>query len=77
MKILDATWFSGSLGCIGIVAIESEPTGERKFYVGAVAGINETVDANNIAYHGAPLDAEALHGFLAKHQRADKPASGG
>lgn len=56
MKILTATWFTGSgMKLIGVVIGIDEITNERKAYVGTASGLDEGLDAQHIASHGAKL----------------------
>lgn len=52
MKVLDVKWFCGSSN-VGIARCLDEYTGEIKYYISAVEGINEHVDRQRIADFGS------------------------
>lgn len=58
MKILDAMWFTGGTGCVGIVRCEDEFEG-IKYFIGSVAGLSEDLDKERIADWGARFPKEA------------------
>ena len=68
MKFIDVQWYSGVMGTVGIVAIESEVTGERKFYIGVGDGYSEQSDIQRIMTNGMPVYPEALIEFLNQHK---------
>lgn len=59
---LDATWCSGTLGCVGAVAVLR--VDGWKAYIGPVEGTNEAADIRSIAAHGAPLTESQARGFF-------------
>lgn len=63
MKILRATWFSGS-STIGIVVGEDEVTGKRKAYMNVVPGFDEDRDIKAIATRGWPVMPAQLREVL-------------
>ena len=44
MKVIETLWFTNLKGCIGIVVVEEDVTGDRKAYIGVVDGLNEQTD---------------------------------
>jgi hypothetical protein len=59
MKVLEAYWFTPMGGAIiGIVKVETEYDG-IKYYIGTGFGMDQEVDARNIAERGAKFPAEA------------------
>lgn len=61
MKILNTLWFTemGSPRPIGIVFGVDEVTGKHKAYIGTCSGMNEKLDADYIAQHGAKFPFES------------------
>jgi hypothetical protein len=65
MKVLDRVWFSPmGVGCIGIVAVEDEITGEKDALVGAVPGLSEEADVKWIMERGAKIPLVYLKGLV-------------
>jgi len=52
MKILESFWFTNRDGCIGIVVIEEDVTGDRKAYIGPASGVDEKADTEHILAWG-------------------------
>lgn len=48
MKTIETLWFTGMSGCIGIVVIEEDITGDRKAYIGPASGTDEKADTEQI-----------------------------
>ncbi len=48
MKVIETLWFSNIAGCIGIVVIEEDVTGDRKAYIGPISGTDEKADTEQI-----------------------------
>lgn len=56
MIIKNMTWYTGAMGCIGVVEIDSvDEAGRRKNYIGVGDGLVEDIDANRIASMGVPF----------------------
>ncbi len=60
MKVLETLWFTGSTGCIGIVVIEEDVTGERKAYIGVGSGISEKADQEHIIAWGITFSHDTV-----------------
>jgi hypothetical protein len=52
MKVLAQTWFSSGRGLVGVVKAQNDE-GEMNYYIAPADGFNATIDANNVAAHGA------------------------
>ena len=57
MNILDVRWFCGRTN-VGIVQVKDEFNG-IKYYISAVSGNDETVDARFIAEYGSTFPTDA------------------
>jgi hypothetical protein len=64
-ELLDAIWFTGGKGLVGVVAIRTD-MGEVKFYIGPADGFNEVIDSNLIMSHGAPFPKDAGHALFSR-----------
>ena len=60
MKAVDELWFTNSLGCIGIVVMEDEFTGNRRAYIGGATGTDQMRDAQRILDLGSSFTLEML-----------------
>lgn len=72
MKVVDTLWFTSMKGCIGIVTIEEDVTGDRKAYIGSVSGRNAKVDTEDIIALGNPFSLDTitrLQHFLIKETK--------
>jgi hypothetical protein len=58
MKVLNTRWFTNSVGCIGIVKVETDYDG-IKYYIGGVAGNDEATDAQYVADWGSTFPENA------------------
>ena len=54
MKILNVNWYCAGHGNVGIVRVLSS-SGDIKYYIGQVAGLDEDADKEWIASWGSPL----------------------
>jgi len=52
MKVIETLWFTNRDGCIGIVIIEEDVTGDRKAYIGPGSGHNQKADTEQIMAWG-------------------------
>lgn len=52
MKVIETLWFTNKDGCIGIVVVEEDVTGDRKAYIGPASGTDEKADAEQILAWG-------------------------
>lgn len=57
MRQIEAIWFCGFTGNVGVVRVEHEHG--IKYYIGACEGIDEKADAQFIADNGMPFPASA------------------
>lgn len=62
-NIISQRWFTGMHGSLGAVLTITEHAG-FKSYIGISIGLDETLDAVDIALHGAKLDYEAAYGLF-------------
>ena len=72
MKVLDKLWFTNKDGCIGIVVIEEDVTGDRKAYIGVGQGNSEEVDTEQILAWGNKFSVdilERLNHFMRKPEK--------
>ena len=51
-KTVQATWFSNSLGCVGIVQV-LDPYEGFKYYIASVPGLSEDLDMQRVADWGS------------------------
>lgn len=58
-KIVNFWFFSSFKNNIGIVKVKDD-FGNEKFYIDVVNGIDETIDAENIAKWGTPFYPEQI-----------------
>jgi len=73
MKIIDTLWFTNGDGCIGIVVIEEDVTGDRKAYISPVSGTDEEADKQHIIDWGNKFSLDTalrLRHFLTKQPLA-------
>jgi len=69
MELLETLWFTNRDGCIGIVVVEEDVTGDRKAYIGPVSGTNEKADTEQILAWGNKFSldtTERIHCHLTK-----------
>ena len=52
MKVIETLWFTNLDGCIGIVVVEEDVTGDRKAYIGPASGTDEKADTEQILAWG-------------------------
>jgi len=58
MKVIDTIWFNNRDGCIGIVVVEEDVTGDRKAYIGPASGTNGKRDTEAILAWGNKFSLE-------------------
>jgi len=69
MKVIDSLWFTNLDGCIGIIVIEEDITGDRKAYIGPASGKDEKADTEAILAWGNKFSldvTERIHRYLTK-----------
>lgn len=69
MKVIETLWFTNMNGCIGIVVIEEDVTGDRKAYIGPVPGTDEETDTEAIIAWGNKFSldtAQRIEHYLTK-----------
>jgi len=64
MKIIDALWFTNIDGCIGIIVIEEDVTGDRKAYIGSARGKDQKVDTEKILAWGNKFSIDTAERIL-------------
>lgn len=67
MKVIDSLWFTNFDGCIGIIVIEEDVTGDRKAYIGPASGKDEKTDTEKVLAWGNKFSigtAERILHFL-------------
>ena len=52
MKVIESLWFTNLDGCIGIVVVEEDVTGDRKAYIGPASGTDKRADTEQISAWG-------------------------
>lgn len=60
MKIIETMWFTNRDGCIGIVVIQEDVTGDRKAYIGPVPGADEKADTESILAWGNKFSLDTV-----------------
>lgn len=75
MKVIDSLWFTTLDGCIGIIVIEEDVTGDRKAYIGPASGKDEKTDMEKVLAWGNKFSidtAERILHFLKKEDKKDE-----
>jgi len=74
MKVIETLWFTNKDGCIGIVVVEEDVTGDRKAYIGPASGTNEKADTEQILAWGNKfsLDTTLRLRYLLKEKKEKK-----
>ena len=75
MKVIDSLWFTNLDGCIGIIVIEEDITGDRKAYIGPASGEDEKADTEKILAWGNKFSidtAERILHFLKKEDKKEE-----
>ncbi|MBA7567483.1 hypothetical protein ES708_09195 [subsurface metagenome] len=78
-KVIDTMFFTNVDGCIGIVVVEEDVTGDRKAYIGSVDGTNEKANTGAIMAWGNKLSLDAvqkIERLLTKKEAIDKAEGG-
>lgn len=61
MKVIERLWFTNLNGCIGIVVIEEDITGDRKAYIGSASGTDEKADTKQVLAWGNKFSLDTTH----------------
>jgi len=75
MKVIDSLCFTNLDGCIGIIVIEEDTTGDRKAYIGPASGEDEKADTEKILAWGNKFSigtAERILHFLKKEDKKEE-----
>jgi hypothetical protein len=75
MKVIDSLWSTTKDGCIGIIIIEEDVTGDRKAYMGIGQGHSQDDDTQGILAWGTSFSisfAERILYFLKKEEKTSQ-----
>jgi hypothetical protein len=75
MKVIETMWFTNIKGCIGIVIVEEDVTGDRKAYIGPVPGADEKADTDEIISWGNKFPLDTV--LRLRHLLTEKFEAGG
>lgn len=71
MKVIDKLWFTNMDGCIGIIIVEEDITGDRKAYIGFGKGHDAQADTERILAWGNTFSLDTV-GRLQCHLKKQK-----